>query len=327
MQNIIPQKLKVGDEIRVIAPSTSIKIIGVDCRQIAKERFEAMGLKVSFGKNTTDDNFDMFASSEIEKRAEDIMDAFKDNNVKAIFTVIGGFNSNQILPFLDYDVIRNNPKILCGYSDITALLGAIRAKTGLVTFYGPHYSSIGMLKGNEYTIDYMKKVLFDGCADIVPSVEWSDDLWFLDQENRTFIKNDGWWVLQDGEAKGEIAGGNLCTYVLLNGTSYQPSFIENTILFVEDCNYSLADDKEFLRQLQSLTQRDDFKNVRAVVIGRFQKASNISREKLEFIIKNIPQLKNLPVIANVDFGHTTPIVTLPLGGICEVDINKIRVEW
>ncbi len=327
MQNIVPQKLKKGDEIRVVAPSSGIKIIGADCRQIAKERFEAMGLKVTFGKNTTDDNFDLFGTTDIEKRAEDIMDAFQDSNVKAIFTIIGGFNSNQILPFLDYDIIKSNPKILCGYSDITSLLNGIRAKTGLVTFYGPHYSTIGMKKGNEYTLDCIVKVLFEGQADIFPSNEWSDDLWFLDQENRNFIKNDGWWILQSGRAEGVFCGGNLGTLVLLNGTPYQSKFVEDTILAVEDCNYSKADDEVFLRHFQAIAQREDFVNVKAVIIGRFQKASNLSRDKLEYIIANIPQLRDIPVIANIDFGHTTPMATFPLGGKCVVESDKIKVRW
>lgn len=327
MSNIVPQRLKKGDEIRIVAPSLSLKIIRQDCREIAKERFEAMGLKVSFGKNTAKEDMNMFASSDIKDRADDIMDAFRDKNVKAIFTIIGGFNSNQILPFLDYEVIKNNPKILCGYSDITALHGAIRAKTGLVTFYGPHYSSVGMKKGNEYTLERMRKTLFDGSDDIKASVEWSDDLWFLDQEKREFIKNDGWWVLHDGEAKGVLEGGNLSTLMLLNGTPYQPKFKEDTILAVENCYISAADDKEFLRQLQALVQRDDFANVKALIVGRFQKESAITKEKLKFIIDYIPQLKNLPVIANVDFGHTTPMATLPLGGRCRVESNKIKVEW
>ena len=327
MQNIVPQKLKIGDEIRVVAPSISIKVIGDDCRRIAKERFEAMGLKVSFGKNTIDENFDMFASSEIKKRADDIMDAFRDKNVKAIFTIIGGFNSNQILPFLDYEIIKQNPKIICGYSDITALLGAIRAKTGLVTFYGPHYSSIGMLKGNEYTLNCLKEILFNGKVIIKSSDEWSDDLWFKDQEHREFIKNDGWWVLQGGTAEGELSGGNLCTYILLSGTPYQPKFVKDTILALEDCNYSFADDKEFLRQLQSVAQREDFVNVKALVIGRFQKASNMTKEKLKYIVDNIPQLRQIPVIANVDFGHTTPITTLPIGGFCELKEDSMKVSW
>ncbi len=327
MQKIVPARLQKGDEIRVIAPATGLKIIGHDCREIAKERFEAMGLKVSFATNTTDENFDMFASTDIKKRADDVMEAFLDKNVKAIFTILGGFNSNQILPFLDYEVIKNNPKILCGYSDITALLSAIEVKTGLVTFYGPHYSSIGMKKGNEYTLEMLNNVLFNGESELKVSDEWSDDLWFIDQENRNFIENEGWWVLQEGNAKGELKGGNLSTLILLNGTSYQPYFAQDTILMVEECNYSSADDKEFLRQLQALAQREDFVNVKAVLIGRFQKASDMPREKLEFIVNSIPQLRNLPIIANLDFGHTTPIATLPIGGECEINNGKIKVWW
>lgn len=327
MQKLIPAKLQKGDEIRVIAPSISMKVIGDDCRKIAKERFEAMGLKVSFGKHTLEEEFNMFASSDVFNRAEDIMDAFNDKNVKAIFTIIGGFNSNQILPFLDYEVIKNNPKILCGYSDITALLSAIEAKTGLVTFYGPHYSSIGMKKGNEYTLDMLEKVLFEGKSELKASDKWSDDLWFKDQENRDFVKNEGWWVLQNGNAKGELKGGNLSTLILLNGTPYQPYFAQNTILMIEECNYSSADDKEFLRQFQALAQRDDFANIKAILIGRFQKASNMTKEKLKFMIDYIPQLKGLPIIANLDFGHTTPIATLPVGGMCEINNGKIKVWW
>lgn len=326
MQKIIPQLLKSGDEIRVIAPSVGIKIIGADTRKIAKERFDAMGLKVSFGTNTTDENFDIFGSASIEKRAADINEAFADTNVKAIFTIIGGFNSNQLLPFLDYEIIKKNPKILCGYSDITALLNGIYAKTGLIGFYGPHYSSIGMLKGNEYTLNCLRKMLFEGKGNIVPSVEWSDDAWYIDQENRNFIKNDGWWILQKGSAKGVLVGGNLCTYILLQGTPYQPKFSNDTILMLEDCNYSLMDDKEFLRNLQSVAQQENFTNVKALLIGRFQNKSDISREKLEFIIRNIPQLREIPIIANIDFGHTTPIATLPIGGECEITNDTIKVK-
>ena len=327
MSELIPFNLKSGDEIRVIAPSTGIKIIGEDCRQIAKQRFEEMGLKVTFGKNTTDDNFDMFGSTEITKRAEDINEAFADSNVKAIFTILGGFNTNQVLPFLDYDLIKANPKILCGYSDITALLNAIYAQTGLITFYGPHYSSIGMLKGNEYTLDYLQQMLFHKQAHIKPSDEWSDDAWFINQENREFIKNEGWWIIHSGQVKGKLVGGNLGTYILLQGTPYQPHFSEDTILMLEDCYTSSADDKFFLRQLQSLAQSKGFESVRAILIGRFQKQSNISREKLEFIINCIPQLAHLPVIANIDFGHTTPILTLPIGGDCEILSDTIKVSW
>ena len=97
---------------------------------------------------------------------------------------------------------------------------------------------------------------------------------------------------------------------------------------IEDCfSAENIDGKYFLRQLQALAQRDDFKNVNAVLIGRFQKASKISKDFLQAVVDNIPQLKGLPVIANLDFGHTTPIATLPVGGECEINNGKIKVWW
>ena len=148
--SIVPERLKKGDKIMVIAPSRGLKLIGADCRQIAEERLANLGLTVEFAPNTTDDNFDMTMSSSVEKRTADIMTAFADKSVKAVLTVLGGFNSNQLIRHLDYDVIRKNPKIFMGFSDITALHAAIYAQTGLVTYYGPHYSSLGMKKGCEY---------------------------------------------------------------------------------------------------------------------------------------------------------------------------------
>lgn len=118
MQKIVPAKLAAGDEIRVVAPARGIRIIGQESREIAAQRFAALGLKVSFGSNTTDENWDMTGSSPIEDRIADIHEAFADKNVKAVFTIIGGANSNQLLPYLDYELIKANPKIFCGFSDI-----------------------------------------------------------------------------------------------------------------------------------------------------------------------------------------------------------------
>ena len=327
MKKIVPEKLAAGDEVRIVAPARGLKLIGRDSRAQALKIFAEMGLKVTFGKNTTDENFDMMGSSSIEKRVADTHDAFADPKVKAVFTVIGGSNSNQLLPYLDYELIRDNPKIFCGFSDITALLNAIYAQTGLVTFSGPHFSSLGMIKGCEYTIENLKKmVIGEGKNEIKPSPEWSDDLWFLDQEKRNFIKNEGWWVIRSGSAEGKIIGGNLGTFDLLLGTPYRPVFEADTILFIEDCFTSGGDAGAFERNLQALMYQEDFKNVRALVIGRFQKASEVSREKLEFILDK-PQLKNLPIIANVDFGHTTPLLTLPIGGSARITPrNEIFVQ-
>lgn len=325
MQKIIPAPLRAGDEIRVVAPSTGIRIIGADSRANAAARFAETGLKVSFGKNTTDENFDRFGTTDIEKRAADIMDAFCDPEVKAIFTIIGGFNSNQLLPFLDYELIKRNPKIVCGFSDITALLNGIYAKTGLVTFLGPHYSSFGMKHGFDYTFAAMRQMLMgEGKAEVQPSAEWSDDLWFINQEEREFVKNDGYWTLHEGGAEGRLVGGNLCTQILLLGTPYWPGFGEDTILLAEDTAGS--DGKTFLRNLQALAYQPDFGNVKGLVIGRFQKGSQIGREELQYIVDSIPQLRGLPIVANVDFGHTTPMLTLPIGGIGRIASNGLLIQ-
>jgi len=325
MQKIIPNKLQKGDKIMIVAPSSGLKLIREDCRQLAKERFNKMGLELVFADNTTDDKWNKLGTGSNEERAADIMQAFKDKSVKAIFTVLGGFNSNQILAYLDYEVIRQNPKIICGFSDITAILDAITAKTGLETYYGPHYSSIGMKKGCEYTLEYLEQMLFsDAEVEIKASSEWSDDPWYIDQEKREFIKNEGFWNIHDGSAEGTIVGGNLCTYNLLLGTEYQPKFAADTILMIEDDAESIP--AVFDRNLQSLCHQPDFKNVKGLVIGRFQKGSKMNREMLEFIINNKEELKNIPVLANVDYGHSTPIITIPLGGHAKMQNGRLFIK-
>ncbi len=327
---MVPNKLKAGDEVRVIAPSRSMTILGDDCKKIATERLEKLGLKVTFGKYIYEADED-YATATVEHRAQDLNDAFADKNVKAILTAIGGFNSNQILDYIDYDTIKENPKIFCGFSDITALSDSIYAKTGLVTYSGPHYSSFGMLKGFEYELDYFKKMFFKETEiEIVSSKEWSDDAWFIDQENRTFIKNEGMFVINEGNAEGEIVGGNLCTLNLLQGTPYMPN-IENKILFIEDDGGAGSSFLvNFDRDLQSLMHMPEFKKVKGLVLGRAQKNCDMTKEKWTKMIKNKTELNNIPVIAGVDFGHTTPIITFPIGGYAklsaEVDNIKLYIH-
>ena len=320
---IIPKKLKKGSHIRVIAPSRSLGIIGQDCRKIAIERLAEMGLSVSFGKNVEENN--KFCSSSVQSRLDDLHEAFADTSVDAILTAIGGFNSTELLAQIDYDLIGKNPKILCGFSDITALLNGIYAMTGLETYSGPHYSSFGMKLGFDYTLENMRKMLMlDGVNEVEPSAEWSDDMWFIDQEKREFIKNEGYWNIHNGAAEGVIVGGNLGTFDLLLGTKYRPAFVKDTILFVEDTEGSNL--VEFERNLQALLYQPDFENVKALVIGRFQKGSQISREQLEFILNNKRELKNLPILANVDFGHSTPLLTIPVGGTASLKDGKFTLK-
>ena len=323
---MVPEKLKAGDEVRVIAPSRSMAILKDDCIHLAIERLESLGLKVTFAKHVKDFDEDYMCTN-AKDRADDLNEAFADKNVKAILTVIGGFNSNQILKYLDFDMIQKNPKILCGFSDITILLDAIHAKTGLVTYYGPHFSSFGMKNGFDYTFEYFKKMLLEeGEADVESSWQWSDDLWFLDQDNREYIENKGMYVINEGEANGKIVGGNLCTLNLLQGTEYMPD-IKDSVLFLEDDEMAgklfLV---EFDRNLVSLIQQPGFETVKGIVLGRCQKGSEMTREKWIKLIKSKPELEKIPVIADCDFGHTTPIITFPIGGEVSLKAMNGKIE-
>jgi len=317
MNKIYSEKLKVGDDIRIIAPSRSLGIISNNLREIANRRFKDLGLQVSFGRHVEEK--DEFYSSGIESRVEDLHEAFADKNIKAIFTVIGGYNSNQLLKHIDWQLLKNNPKMLCGYSDITILNNAVYAKTGLVSYYGPHYSTFGQEKYFEYTLDYCKKCLFsDEPFEIKPSENWSDDFWFKDQNNRVLIPNASWLIVNEGEANGTVLGGNLCTFNLLQGTDFFPD-ISGSILFLEDDDLPKENSAvEFDRNLQSLIQQQNFEKVQGLVIGRFQKASQITNEKIKQIIKSKKELASMPIIANVDFGHTDPKITLPIGGEIQI---------
>ena len=314
MNKVFPEKLKRGDGIQVIAPSRSLALISKTQRDFANKRFADMGFNISFGKHVQE--IDDFVSSSIESRVEDLHAAFADKNVQAILTVIGGFNSNQLLRHIDWNLLKENPKVFCGFSDITALNNAILAQTGLVTYSGPHYSTFSQELYFDYTMDYFKRCLFsENPFEIEPSSEWSDDEWYKDQKNRKLIKNKGFWVINEGEAEGTIIGANLCTFNLLQGTEYFPD-LKDSILFLEDDSESKP--HSFDRDLQSLIHQPDFSEVKGIVIGRFQKGSQMTDELLTKIIKTKKELNNIPIIANVDFGHTDPKITFPIGGITKI---------
>jgi muramoyltetrapeptide carboxypeptidase len=320
MQTTLAPKLKEGDLIRVIAPARSLALIREDQRAIACQRLAQLGLQLSFGKHV--EERDEFNSSSIESRLEDLHEAFRDPLVKGVMTVIGGFNSNQLLRHLDWDLIRANPKVFCGYSDITALQNAILRKTGLVTYSGPHFSTFGMKQFSDFTLSHFRRCLFEEAPyGLEPSESWSDDAWYLDQDRREFIPNPGYLALGEGSTEGRLVGGNLCTLNLLQGTEYMPG-LEDSVLFVEDDEaMGSMTYVEFDRNLQSLLHLPDFSKVRALLIGRFQKRSEMSEQRLRRILGTKRELSSIPIIGNVDFGHTDPALTLPIGGTARVVVQ------
>jgi len=307
----VPRKLRRGDTIRVVAPARSRQFVADhDHSGVIDARFAALGLRLTFADHV--DERDDFESSPVASRVSDLHTAFADPQVAGILTVIGGFNSNELLPHLDWDLIAAHPKVFCGYSDITALQNAILARSGLVTYSGPHWSSFGMRDHFEQTQRWFTEALLgDGPIELRPAEAWTDDLWFLDQDNRTVLPNEGWWPLRPGQAAGRIIGGNLCTLNLLQGTGYMPS-LDGALLMVEDDYTSDADD--FARNLTSLLQLPDAGGVQGLVIGRFQQASGVTRSLLEQIVARQDHLAGRPVLGNADFGHTNPLATFPIGG-------------
>ena len=297
---MLAPKLNQGDEIRVIAPSRSLAIVRDEIFNKALFDLKNQGFYVTFSKHSREK--DDWNSSSIQSRVEDIHEAFLDNNVKAILTAIGGFNVNQILEHIDYSIIRQHPKILCGYSDITALLSAVYAKTGLVTYHGAHFSTFGFEIESEDT----KKSFFD-CV--------------MKEENLTLKPSQNaneYTVIQQGTCAGTIIGGNLCTLNLLQGTQFMPQ-ADDIVLFLEDDNimgdYFIF---EFDRNFQSLLQAYGTKRIKGVVFGRFDDSCHMNADVVRRIIADkLP--KDIPVMFGVDFGHVFPMITFPIGG-------KVKIE-
>ncbi len=316
---ILPKRLAPGSHLRIVSPASSLQLISSETRSVATERLNKMGFSLSF--STHSEEMDSLYSSSIRSRIEDLHEAFCDPSVDGILTTLGGYNSIQLLPYLDFSLLATHPKIFCGYSDITTLQHAILAQTGLVTFSGPHFSTFGCRLGIEEVVDSFQHTVTEARSHIlqVPKV-WSDDEWFKDQQNRHFLPHSGWATLQEGEAEGVLFGGNLSSLRLVQGTPYAPK-IESAIWFIEECHPTSA--SHFMRQISSLLLA--YPKPKGMLIGRFQQASRVSLEALQSAFLAIDALQGIPIIANVDFGHTLPLFTLPIGGQAKIYAHQNQI--
>ena len=316
MKSIFPNKLQQGDIICVIAPASSVAAFKP--KSIIKKavsRLTALGFKTSFGKNIYEK--DMLDSSSVASRVADLHAAFKDKKVAGVLCARGGFNSNDLLPYIDWELIKQNPKPLIGYSDITVLANALYAKTGVVTYSGPSFSSLGAdedTKGiMQYTTEYFTKCL---------SSEKPFEMGNSKNYNERKVparKNIGVSVLQDGIVEGTIIGGNLCSLNLLQGTGYMPS-LKDVILFIEEDDFGgILTPLEFGRNLESLLQLKDADTIKGIVFGRFQKGAGMTIAKMKHILKEKKISKRIPILYNADFGHTAPMFTFPIGGTVRIE--------
>ena len=314
------KRLKKGDHIRVVSPSSSIESIGgFEANVAAKKKLEALGFRLSFSEHYFEN--DIFDSAPIASRVADLEAAFANETVDAILTTIGGFNCNELLPYLDFDLIAQNPKIFCGYSDTTALLNAIYAKTGMQTYMGPAYSSFKMEQGQQYQTTSWLNAVTQDTYQLTPSLEWSSDAWYLPDAPRTFYPTE-WKVYNPGQASGIAIGGNLSTFALLHGTEFAPK-PDKYILFLEEAEEDHY--VEFTRHFAALLQV--YPNPQAVLIGRFPKETEMTEEILLTILDKHPILKKVPVLYDLDFAHTQPLFTITIGGQVEIDTKTFSITF
>jgi muramoyltetrapeptide carboxypeptidase len=307
--------------IRVIVPSYMWEVGFEERDEKAKSRLESRGYKVTFGENLKAKEFHLGTAS-VEDRVKDLHAAYSDTNVKTVMAYSGGWTANEMLPLIDWGLIKSNPKPLIGMSDITVLIDAIYAKTGVVGLLGPNFGTLGYDTEWEYSLINLDLVLNHNFPfQLKPSQEWSAK----EGEQRP----TNWKVIQPGNAEGILIGGNLNTFHLLQGTEFQPRFDKPFILVAEDDDESgELTTKYFSRRLESILQLPGVrKNLRGIIIGRFLPTSNVEMEQLANVLES-KHLGDIPIVANMDFGHTLPTMSLPIGGSLSMNVtsNNINIK-
>ncbi|HVH56875.1 MAG TPA: LD-carboxypeptidase [Vicinamibacterales bacterium] len=304
---VLPRRLAAGDTVGVVAPaSATFQTVDV---AIARESLEALGLNVKIGKHVLARHG--YLAGNDKDRAEDINEFFSDSSIKAVLPIRGGWGSSRVLPHLDYDAIRRNPKVMVGYSDITALHLAIQAKTGLVTFHGPN----GMGRWDAWSLDYFKRLLFDGEAVTMQNPTMLSERNALAQtENRV-------QTITPGTARGRVLGGNLTVLTTILGSAYVPSF-DGAILFVEDVGEDFYRIDRMFTQLKLAGILD---RVRGFVFGTCAECSpgeGFGSLTLEEIFADHIKPLNIPAWFGAMIGHQMPQWTIPVGVEAEIDSAK-----
>lgn len=313
---VLPERLHVGDTVGLV--SSAFRAPEDSIIEDAKARLEALGLHVKYGKYVFARKA-YFAGTD-QERAKDINEMFADPSIKAIFEVRGGWGSSRILPYLDYAMIKKNPKIIVGFSDITSLLLAINAKTGLVTFHG----TMGVEEWPEFTVNYLKKVLFDG-----ELVTFSNPVTEVNYKNDIIQTSDRIRVINKGITEGRILGGNLSTLVAMLGSKYLPNW-QGAILFVEDVDEDYYKIDRMMSQLQLagvLTQIAGFVFGQCVSCGpKSGSASMLGSENLDQILEHYIKPLGIPAWSGAMIGHMPKMWTLPEGSMVKINAENGEIK-
>lgn len=295
---IIPRALKAGSKIAITAPASPSSIGEVST---LIKKMKSLGVEVEIGESVRDKDKSMnYLSRTDEVRAEELMHYFMRQDIDAIFCARGGYGVMRILDKLDYDVIRQNPKIIIGYSDITALLIAIDTKSDLVCYHGPVASS----DMNDFSMKYLLAELFE---------EYKQ----LDIE----YQSDSMEVISDGYAVGKLTGGNLTMVVSTLGTPYEID-TKDRILFLEETR---EEPYKIDRMFTQLRLSNKLHEAKGIILGNFDylKSKRNFYPGRSFTTFQVMQNRlgdlNIPVMFGLPFGHMKNKITLPLGINAKID--------
>lgn len=305
-KKLLPAPLKKGDLVGLISPSAAT----ADIMQFtfAKEAMEGHGLKVIEGKHLKSRRGHLAGTD--EERATDLNEMFANKDVKAIICIRGGSGAARILPLIDYKTVKNNPKPLLGYSDITALHNALFAQTGLITFHGPNGSGTW----GKFNVNQFQRMFFEQNEKLVyiNEVEETEDLVVKKNRIRTIFP---------GKATGELVGGNLTVLTSLAGSPYLPSF-KGKILFLEDIG---EEPYRIDRMMSTLMLMGVFKEIKGFVFGQCtdcDPSGGYGNLTLNQIFDDYLLPHKIPAFRGSMIGHIPKQFLLPHGARVNMDANQ-----
>ena len=306
---IKPQRLKPGDTVGLINPAGAT--FHHDDVAIAEETLTALGLRMKAGEHLLD-RYGYLAGSD-KARAADVNTMFSDPEVNAVFTLRGGWGCNRILDLLDYESIAKHPKIIMGYSDITSLLLALNAETGLVTFHGPVLISTW----NKYSTDFVKQLLFDAETFSMENPQETGD-------NLTQV-NDRVLTINSGKASGKLLGGNLTVLTAMVGSDYLPDFRDN-ILFLEEVGEDIYRVDRMLTQLKLAGILDQLSGFVFGKCSKCKPGESYGSLTLEEVLDDHIKPLGIPAWYGSMIGHIENKFTMPLGIKAEIDASNGRIR-
>ena len=319
---LLPKKLQLGDTIGFFSPSSPATHFAPKRFARAKKFLQQKGFRLEAG-NLTGKN-DFYRSGSIKARAEELNLLIQNPEVRCIISTIGGSNSNSLLPYIDYETLRKDPKIIIGYSDMTAILLGIYSKINLVTFYGPALvASFGELgEVVEQTYDYFADIVMknNATATIQNPAKWTDEYlrWETQSRAKKTLENEI-LTLQSGVAKGRLIVGNLNTMLGIYGSPFMPKIEKGDILVIED---SLKPANVVERSFAHLKINGIFDKIGGLVLGKHEIFNDCGSGKKPYeILQEVMGDVDFPVLAEYDCSHTHPMITLPIGITAELNAD------